>query len=211
MQNDSVQKMSARHIAESAFDAVYLTASLSLAIGLFAAEKALWGAAVLTLFVGDCLHLVPRVRRFATGKPCAAERLGKAAASVTMTLFYVLLWWRAALLSSVDAVSATAVITLAAVRVALCFVPRSFSKDEPSFLPLLRNVPFVALGAVAATQLGMLFPPRAAALAAAIAIALSFVFYLPVVALSKRDPKVGALMIPKSCTYLVLAALGFAI
>ena len=29
--------MSARHIAESAFDAVYLTASLSLAIGLFAA------------------------------------------------------------------------------------------------------------------------------------------------------------------------------
>ena len=30
---------------------------------LFAAEKALWGAAVLTLFVGDCLHLVPRVRR----------------------------------------------------------------------------------------------------------------------------------------------------
>ena len=102
-------------------------------------------------------------------------------------------------------------ITLAAVRVAQCFVPRSFSKDEPSFLPLLRNVPFVALGAVAATQLGMLFPPRAAALAAAIAIALSFVFYLPVVALSKRDPKVGALMIPKSCAYLVLAALGFAI
>ena len=203
--------MPARHIAESAFDAVYLTASLSLAVGLFAAGKALWGAAVLTLFVGDCLHLIPRIRRFATGKTGAAERLGKAAASVTMTLFYVLLWWRAALLSSVDAVAATAVITLAAVRIALCFVPRSFSKDEPSFLPLLRNVPFAALGAVAATQLGMLFPPNAAALVAALTVALSFAFYLPVAALSGRNPKIGVLMIPKSCAYLVLAALGFAI
>ena len=50
MQNDPVQKMPTRHIAESAFDAVYLTASLSLAVGLFAAGKALCGAPFLCFY-----------------------------------------------------------------------------------------------------------------------------------------------------------------
>lgn len=211
MQNTSAEKQTASHVAESAFDALYLTASLSLAIALLVVGKSIWGAAVAVLFVGDALHLIPRIYRFATGKTSPVERLGKAAASVTMTLFYVLIWWRAALLLGVDAVSATAVVTLAAVRVALCFIPRSFTGDEPSFLPLLRNVPFIALGAIAAAQLGMLFPPNAAALTAAVAIALSFAFYLPVAVSAKRNPKIGVLMIPKSCTYLLIAALGFAI
>jgi hypothetical protein len=35
-----------------------------------------------------------------------------------------------------------------------------------------------------------------------IAIALSFVFYLPVVVWSNRYPKVGMLMLPKTCAYL---------
>lgn len=205
------KKPTAANVAESAFDALYLTASLALSIGLFVAGKTVWGLAVIVLFVGDALHLTPRIYRFATGKTSPVERLGKIAASVTMTLFYVMIWWRAALLLDVNAVSATAVITLAVVRIAMCFIPRSFTESEPSFLPLLRNVPFVALGAIAATQLGMLFPPNGAALTAAIAIAASFAFYLPVTMLAKRDPKIGMLMIPKSCTYLLIAALGFAI
>ncbi len=210
MQNDSSSKTYAAHIAESAFDALYLTASLSLAAGLLATGRALWGAATTILFVGDALHLIPRIYRFATGRTSAAERAGKTAASVTMTLFYALLWWRAASLYGFDAVSATAVIALSSVRVALCLVPRSFSADEPSFLPLLRNLPFVALGAVTATQYGMLATATPAALAVALAIAASFAFYLPVAAFAKRKPKIGMLMIPKSCAYLAIAALGFA-
>ena len=92
MQKTSAEKQTASHVAESAFDALYLTASLSLAIALLVVGKSIWGAAVAVLFVGDALHLIPRIYRFATGKTSPVERLGKAAASVTMTLFYVLIW-----------------------------------------------------------------------------------------------------------------------
>ncbi|HPF18680.1 MAG TPA: hypothetical protein PLY08_03755 [Bacillota bacterium] len=35
-----------------------------------------------------------------------------------------------------------------------------------------------------------------------LAILLSFAFYLPVVLWSNRYPKIGMLMLPKTCTYL---------
>ena len=53
------KKPTAANVAESAFDALYLTASLALSIGLFVAGKTVWGLAVIVLFVGDALLLTP--------------------------------------------------------------------------------------------------------------------------------------------------------
>ena len=41
-----------------------------------------------------------------------------------------------------------------------------------------------------------------------VAIALSFAFYLPVCFLAKRIPAVGALMLPKTVTYMWMIAMG---
>lgn len=213
MQNaSSIKKSSAAgQVAESAFDSLYLTASLALAIGLFATGRTLWGTAVAILFAGDSLHLIPRIYRFATNRETEAERLGKIAASVTMTLFYVAIWWYAATLTEVNAVAVTAVIALAAVRIALCFVPHSFSDLEPPFAGMLRNVPFIALGAIAATEFGIASQTVPAALWVSLCIAASFAFYIPVILLSGKIKKIGILMLPKSCAYLAIAALGFAL
>jgi hypothetical protein len=52
------------------------------------------------------------------------------------------------------------------------------------------------MGGIAAVALG--FPY-------AIAIAVSFLFYVPVVLFARKNPKLGMLMLPKSCAYIVLA------
>jgi hypothetical protein len=41
-----------------------------------------------------------------------------------------------------------------------------------------------------------------------VAIALSFAFYLPVAFLAKRVPAIGALMLPKTLTYVWMIAMG---
>ena len=40
-----------------------------------------------------------------------------------------------------------------------------------------------------------------------LAILLSFAFYLPVVLWSNQNPKVGILMLPKTCAYLWMLAM----
>ncbi len=203
-------RRSAPQIAESVFDTLYLTASLTLAAALLATGRTLWGCAVATLFVGDSLHLIPRIYRFATGVTSPWEKRGKLAASIAMTVFYLLIWWQAALTWGYDPVSATSVFALVAVRIALCFLPHSFDAAEPSFASWLRNVPFIALGAIVATEYGMASSLHPFALGVSLAIAASFAFYIPVIVAAKRKPSLGALMLPKSCAYLAIAALGFA-
>lgn len=45
----------------------------------------------------------------------------------------------------------------------------------------------------------------------AIAILISFACYLPVVIWGKKNPKVGMLMIPKTCAYMWMIGYGLAL
>ena len=44
-----------------------------------------------------------------------------------------------------------------------------------------------------------------------IAIGVSFLCYIPVVLFAQKHPKVGMLMLPKSCAYVAIIIMGYAI
>ena len=82
---------------ESAFDILYLLTALTAGIWLLRRRnnRAVWlmGWAVLILGAGDAFHLVPRVLNyFLSGDFTAALGIGKLVTSVTMTVFYLLLY-----------------------------------------------------------------------------------------------------------------------
>ena len=65
-----------------------------------------------------------------------------------------------------------------------------------------RNIPFILLGIIAAL---LFFVHRNIIPGLSLmwlAIILSFIFYLPVVLWSNKKPKIGMLMLPKTCVYL---------
>ena len=83
---------------ESLFDVLYLT--FAIISGLFILKRAedkterYMGAAVLLLGYGDAFHLIPRVLNYsADADMTAALGIGKLITSVTMTVFYVLLYY----------------------------------------------------------------------------------------------------------------------
>ena len=83
---------------ESAFDILYLLFAIAggcliLARARNRTEKQM-GLAALILGCGDAFHLVPRVLNyFAAGDFTAALGIGKLVTSVTMTVFYLLLYY----------------------------------------------------------------------------------------------------------------------
>ena len=83
---------------ESTFDILYLLFAIisGFVILLRAKDRSgkLMGAAALILGCGDAFHLVPRVLNyFSSADLTAALGIGKLVTSVTMTVFYVLLYY----------------------------------------------------------------------------------------------------------------------
>lgn len=93
-------------IMETAFDIVYLITVITLGIlmirkGRDHAQFRLFGVMAVTLGCGDAFHLVPRMIALCTTgleSYTYALGVGKLITSVTMTVFYVLLYyvWRGA-------------------------------------------------------------------------------------------------------------------
>ena len=199
---------------EAIFDVSYLAAALILACTLLlhAADnsaRALAGVMALVLAGGDAFHLVPRIQVIRTGKEEQLRGLlgrGKQITSITMTVFYLLLWQIGLLVFrpvNMDAWSYL-VYLLAAVRIFLCLLPQNkwTERYPPVIWGIWRNIPFFLMGAAAA---GLFFVQRSAKTGLGLmwfAVVLSFAFYLPVVIWSNRNPKIGMLMLPKTCAYL---------
>ena len=212
-----MKKIPAQNIGEAVFDVLYLLFAFIAGILIIAksggsAGIALFGAAAVVLGAGDSFHLVPRVAGGLSGHPNEkALGKGKLVTSVTMTLFYVLLYYAGALLFkwNVPVIMHIAVIGLAVVRIALCLCPQNgWTSEEPSYKwNIIRNIPFTLLGIVVliAYAAGASGPLSLAWLA----ILLSFGFYIPVVLFAGKYPATGALMIPKTCAYIWLVAMGF--
>lgn len=207
--NVSYRKKPKITVAEASFDVCYLLSLAALGTALAVSGNALWSAAAFVLLCGDALHLAPRISRAAGGAPSVWEERGKLAASVTMTVFYLLLWFYAANgFADVPIGATAAVCALAAIRILLCLLPKSFENGAPFSVAIVRNVPFVALGAAVAALYGTHAGTSAFCLYVCIAVAISFVCYVPVVLFARRYPKLGMLMIPKSCAYVAIVALG---
>lgn len=163
------------------------------------------------LGAGDAFHLVPRSYALWTSgleANAAALGIGKLITSVTMTIFYLLLYyiWRDRYHITGRGRLTAAIWGLAALRVALCLLPQNqwLSYRQPLLFGVLRNIPFAAMGLIIiviytresrrANDRVFRFMP--------LAVALSFGFYLPVVLFSGVLPVVGVLMIPKTMAYV---------
>ena len=202
-------------IAETIFDILYLSFALVAGLTMLVrgrdplVKKA--GLMAALLGAGDSFHLVPRAYAlWTTGLEAnaAALGIGKLITSITMTIFYLLLYyiWRDRYHITGRGRLTAAVWGLAALRIALCLLPQNqwLSYRQPLLFGVLRNIPFAAMGLIIiviyaresrrADDRVFRFMP--------LAVALSFGFYLPVVLLSGVAPMVGILMIPKTMAYV---------
>ena len=210
-------------IMETSFDIVYLVTVLTLGIQMLRqcggrAQFRLFGAMAVVLGAGDAFHLVPRaVALCTTGLEnfTVALGAGKWITSITMTVFYVLLYyvWRLRYQVSGHRGLTALVWVLAALRIGLCMMPQNrwLSADAPLSWGIWRNLPFAALGIV----IIVLFFRSArehgdkAFRWMWLTIVLSFAFYIPVVLWADAVPMIGMLMIPKTCAYVWTVVIGW--
>ena len=209
-------------VMEAIFDCGYLLFDLIVGILFFVFSKGnplfiLYGVLTLTLCGGDAFHLVPRVIRTVRGSSDKIKRQmgrGLQISSITMTIFYIILMyvWKYTFpeLSTPAAVEAMIWIS-AIIRIIVCLFPQNnWTTDEGNMkLSIIRNAVFAVTGigviilyAMSGNTNGYHMTRMVAA------IIISFGCYLPVTLFSKTKPKVGLLMIPKTCAYMWVIAMG---
>ena len=211
-------------IMETIFDVVYLTTVITLGILMIKNNKGrrqflLFGIMAVTLGAGDSFHLVPRAYALLTDgsltKHAAALGTGKFITSITMTVFYILLYfvWRLRYHVENQKNMTLSIFALAALRILLCLCPQNqwTSAEPPLLWGVLRNIPFALMGLLiiklfyqSAKKQGD-HPFRHMWLT----ITLSFAFYIPVVLFADIYPAVGILMIPKTMAYVWTVLIGY--
>ena len=210
-------------VVETAFDAVYLVSVITIGILMIRGCKGnsqfkLFGWMAVVLGVGDSFHLIPRALALCT---TGLEHftvplgLGKWITSVTMTIFYVLLYyvWRQRYQVKGQHSITAAVYALAGIRIVLCMMPQNqwLQAESPLSWGIYRNIPFALLG----LMIILLFYRSAkerndhAFRWMWLTIVLSFGFYIPVVLLADKIPLIGMLMIPKTCAYVWTVLIGY--
>lgn len=208
-------------VMEAVFDAAYLIFDLIAAMLFFFFSQGktlfiLYGILTLTLCGGDAFHLVPRIIRAVCGSNDKIKRqlgIGLQVSSITMTVFYIILMyiWKFTFPELKLPVILEAVIWISAVvRIVICMLPQNnwCTEDGNIKLSIIRNSVFVITGIgviILYIISGNTYGYHMTRMAAAIII--SFGCYLPVTLLSKTRPKVGLLMIPKTCAYMWLTAI----
>lgn len=220
MENTKIQPQA---IVEIVFDVAYLAFAICAGIALLALGEGsaarLYGLLALTLGLGDCFHLVPRIYCLATGtmeERTALLGFGKFVTSITMTAFYVMLYFFWQMYYQISAVGENTVLilALAALRIGLCVLPQNGwdLKNPPRKFTILRNIPFLVIGIMVCllfAQSAVIAPDAFAMMP--IAIALSFLFYLIVVIFAGKNKKMGAFMLPKTCAYIWIIYMGFSL
>ena len=187
-------------IMETLFDAVYLVSVITIGI----------------LMIQKCQG-EKQYRLFTTGLEHFATTLGmgKFITSITMTIFYILLYyvWRTRYHIDGQKSLTTLVYLLAGLRIGLCLFPQNqwLSSHSPLSWGIYRNIPFALLGLLVI----ILFFQSAKKHQDHdfrfmwLTIVLSFGFYIPVVLWADTLPMIGMLMIPKTCAYVWTVCIGF--
>lgn len=210
-------------IVETLFDAVYLSLVITVGILIIRGSKGdrqfcLFGWMAVVLGAGDSFHLVPRALALCTTgleNYTVPLGMGKWITSVTMTIFYVLLYyvWRQRYKINGQSSLTAAVYGLAGLRIALCMMPQNqwLTAEAPLSWGIYRNIPFALLGLLVI----VLFYRSAkehgdkAFRWMWLTIVLSFGFYIPVVLWADTIPLIGMLMIPKTCAYVWTVLIGY--
>lgn len=210
-------------IVETLFDTCYLVTVLTVGIRMIRGAKGsrqfeLFGWMAVVLGAGDSFHLVPRaIALCTTGLDSFAFQLGlgKWITSVTMTVFYVLLYyvWRERYEVEGQKSLTVAVYALAAIRVILCMMPQNqwLTDRSPLIWGICRNIPFALLGVLVIVLFYRSAKERGDKAFGWmwLTIVLSFGFYIPVVLWAEAVPMIGMLMIPKTCAYVWTVMIGY--
>ncbi len=219
---EDVYKPRVPDLMEAVFDIGYLTFDLIAGILFFAFSRGrilfiLYGLLTLTLCGGDAFHLLPRVKRALKGSNDRIRKqlgIGLQVSSITMTVFYILLLyiWKYTFCELKAPAALEIIIWVSAlVRIIICLLPQNNwcgEQGNPK-LSLLRNSVFAVTGigviilyAISGNTYGYHMNRMIAA------IIISFGCYLPVTLLSRKMPKIGMLMIPKTCAYIWMIVMG---
>lgn len=178
----------------------------------------LFGIMAVVLGLGDSFHLIPRaVALCTTGLEnyTYALGIGKFITSITMTIFYVILYyiWRIRYKIIDKKIYTVSVYILAFLRIALCLFPQNSwtSSSAPLSWGIYRNIPFTIMGILiivifyksSRQNNDKLFKNMW------LTIVISFGFYLPVVLFADTIPAIGMLMIPKTLAYVWTVLIGY--
>lgn len=198
---------------ESTFDLIYLVFAIVLGVCILRVRRdavgKLMGAAVLILGCGDAFHLIPRVLNYFVDRDFTAYLgFGKLVTSITMTVFYLLLYrlWLQVYGEEENRKLSLVVYALTAIRILLCLLPQNrwFQNEGSVLWGVIRNIPFIALGCIDV----MLFCRKRSAVrrfrCVWLLITLSFLFYIPVAVAASLVPLLGMLMLPKTVCYMFL-------
>lgn len=213
-------------IMEPIFEIPYLIGVVALGILTIRNAKGdrqytLFGILAVILGCGDAFHLVPRMYYLiTTGTTTLPEQaallgIGKLVTSITMTVFYVLLYhvWQRRYHKRESRGLTLCIYILATARILLCLLPQNqwTSADAPLSWGIYRNIPFLAMGIII---IAIYYRETRSGRDRAfrhmwLAVALSFLFYIPVVLFADAIPLMGLLMIPKTCAYVWIVLMGY--
>ena len=199
---------------ESLFDILYLLfAIVSGCILLMRArnknEKNM-GIAVLILGIGDAFQLIPSVLNYFITDVDFTPFLGigKLITSITMTIFYVLLYqiWIGYWHEDTDIRLTKAVWTLTAARILICLLPQNqwLSNESSVVWGIVRNIPFAFLGLLTIILYQKKSGEKTRLQRMWLLITMSFLFYLPVAVAAGILPALGMLMLPKTICYILM-------
>lgn len=210
-------------MVEAIFNIAYLISATIIAVVLFVSAndgliKILAAVMAFVLVIGDAFHLVPRVLVVITKKEDRLRKalgIGKQITSITMTIFYLILFQVGVLVFKTEDIFWWMIIIygLVIIRIILCLLPQNkwIERYPPLKWSVWRNIPFFLLGIVVAWFYFINRSNIKELQAVWLAIILSFAFYLPVVLWSNKNPKIGMLMLPKTCVYVWILVMFLAI
>lgn len=214
-----------RAFMETGFYLIYIVFTLTFSILMIIHSKKnktflYFAIACLILVFGDLFHLIPRaVGLFTETLDNPSKELssdlgyGKLITSITMTIFYVLLYWFIYELTGkkhnryID----VTVALLLLLRIFFCaFKQNGWEDNSYNFTwAFLRNIPFLALGIIVIILCLEKLKNKRYLKYLWIIISLSFVFYLPVVFFADSHSWVGFLMLPKTICYMLITLCGY--
>lgn len=204
-------------IMEAIFCVAYLIVTSVLGINILKnakndTESKLFGIMSLVLVSGDAFHLVPRIMAAVNqaGDYTKAMEIGTLITSVTMTIFYLIMYFMFEIRSNKrNKQLMICMIVLAAIRIILCLMPQNdWTGESPVIWGIYRNIPFAIMGIV----MIVLYYKRRSDKPYRfmwLAIMLSFAFYIPVVLWADISPMIGMLMLPKTCMYVWIVVMGY--
>lgn len=213
----------AQALVETIFDVLYIFFVITAGTIMFTKDKEnplvkKFGLMAILLGAGDAFHLVPRMYAlWTTGLEANAAPLGigKFITSITMTVFYLILYYiwreRYSIKGRKQLTTTMWVLTAARIAISLFLQNEWLNYNQPLRWGVLRNIPFAIMGIL----IIVLFAQEAKKTDDKVfrfmplAVILSFGFYIPVVLFGSVIPLIGMLMIPKTLAYVWVVVMGW--